>query len=73
MGVIHFHTLNVHLLLSISYLVSQYTVIMDSLKLNQISKSADRRHFRRYLNILMDFEQVRCKIIDCILLAQSKV
>jgi len=63
----------VHLLFSISHLVPQYTVIMDSLKLNHIIKSADKGHFRRYLNILMDFEQVRYKFIDCIFLAQSKV
>jgi len=73
MGLTHFHTLNVHMLLSISYLVPQCTVIMDNLKLNQIIKSADKRHFRRYLNIFMDSEQARCKIVNCIVLAQSKV
>lgn len=64
MGVVYFHILNVHLLLSISYLAPQRTVIMDSLKLNQISKSADKRHFRRYLNIFIASEQVRCKTVD---------
>jgi len=73
MGITHFHTFNVHLLLSISYIVPQYTVIMNSLKLNQIIKSADKRHFRRYLNIFKDCEQARRKIFNCIVLAQSKV